>query len=74
MSRITIVVVALAMLSFVTPAFAADADCQALFDTRFKLFSVPSHSYTIETLPGGKSQSSEGIFANGAIYVVMKGK
>ena len=39
-----------------TPAPAADAACQTLFDTRFKLFSVPSHSYTIETLPGGKTQ------------------
>jgi hypothetical protein len=64
----------LAACSFSTPALGADAACQTLFDTRFKLFSVPSHSYTIETLPGGKSQSSEGIFANGAIYVLMKGK
>jgi hypothetical protein len=57
-----------------TPAPAADAACQTLFDTRFKLFSVPSHSYTIETFPGGKSQNSEAIFTNGTIYVLMRGK
>ncbi len=57
-----------------TAALAADAACQTLFDTRFKLFSAPSHSYTVEALPGGKSQTSEAIFANGAIYVLMKGK
>ena len=74
MSRITIVVIAFTIVSFVTPALAADAACQAVFDTRFKLFSVPSHSYTIETLPGGKSENHETIFANGAIYVLMKGK
>lgn len=64
----------LAACSLSTPALAADATCQTLFDTRFKLFSVPSHSYTIETLPGGKSQNSEAIFTNGAIYVLMRGK
>ena len=53
---------------------AADPACQPLFDTRFKLFSVPSHSYTVETLPGGNSRTSEAIFANGAIYILMKGK
>ena len=64
----------LAACSFSTPALGADAACQTLFDDRFKLFSVSSHSYTIETLPGGKSQTSEAIFTNGAIYVLMKGK
>ena len=60
--------------SFSTPVLAADAACQPLFDSRFKLFSVPTHSYTIETLPGGKSANSESIFVNGAIYVLMRGK
>ena len=41
MSRTTLAMVALAMFSLVTPALAADAACQTLFDTRFKLFSVP---------------------------------
>jgi hypothetical protein len=67
-------VAVLAACSLSTPAFAADAACQTLFDTRFKLFSVPSHSYTIETLQGGKTQNSEAIFTSDAIYVLMKGK
>lgn len=74
MSRKMIVVVALAIFSFVTPTLAADAACQPIFDTRFKLFSVPSHSYTIESVPGGKSRTSEAIFTDGAIYVLMRGK
>ena len=78
MSRLTwllaILVAVLAACSFTTPLFAADTDCQTLFNTRFKLFSVPSHSYTIQALPGGKSENSEAIFTNGAIYVLMKGK
>ena len=69
-----IVVVALAIFSFVTPALAADAACQPIFDTRFKLFSVPTHIYTVAALPGGKSQTSEAIYTNGAIYVLMNGK
>ena len=69
-----IVVVALAIFSFVTPALAADAACQPIFDTRFKLFSVPTHIYTVAALPGGKSQTSEAIYTNGAIYVLMSGK
>jgi hypothetical protein len=78
MSRFTcvllVVVAVLAGCWISTPAVAADAACRTLFDTRFKLFSVPSHSYTIEALPGGKSQNSEAIFTNGAIYVLMRGK
>ncbi|MGC2181881.1 MAG: hypothetical protein WA637_01215 [Terriglobales bacterium] len=64
----------LAVCSFSASLLAADNTCQTLFDTRLKLFSVPTHSYTTETLPGGKSQTSEAIFTNGAIYVFMKGK
>lgn len=64
----------LAACSSSTSAFAADAACKTLFDTRFKLFSVPSHSYTVEALPGGKTRTSEAIFTNGAIYVFVNGK
>ena len=49
--------VVLAACTLSTPVLAADAACQTLFDTRFKLFSVPSHSYTTEALPGGKSET-----------------
>lgn len=61
---------------FFLPAsvFAADADCQTRFNTRFKLFSVPTHSYTVKALPGGKSETSETIFASGAIYFLARGK
>jgi hypothetical protein len=64
----------LAFCSFSASALAADTTCQTLFDTRLRLFKVSSHSYTTETLPGGKTQTSEAIFANDAIYVLMKGK
>ncbi len=74
MSRKRIVVAALAIFSFVTPALAVDAACQTLFDTRFKLFSVPTHIYTVIAPPGGKSQTSEVMYTNGAIYVLTKGK
>jgi hypothetical protein len=70
----TLVAAVLAAFFLPASAFATDAECKTLFDTRFKLFSVPSHSYTVETLPGGRSRTSEGIFVNGAIYVLMNGK
>src|SRR6266481_2148912 len=74
MPQATIAMAVLAIFSFAAPALAADAACQPMFDSRFKLFSVPTHSYTIETLPGGKSENGEAIFANGAIYDLMRGK
>jgi hypothetical protein len=74
MRLLLILAVIFAACASSTPALAVDAACQTLFDTRFKLFSVPSHSYTIDTLLGGKTQTSEAIFANGAIYVLMRGK
>jgi hypothetical protein len=70
----TLVAAVLAAFFLPASAFATDAECKTLFDTRFKLFSVPSHSYTVETLPGNRSRTSEGIFVNGAIYVLMNGK
>lgn len=65
---------ALAICSFVTPAFAADAACQRMFDAATKLLTVPAHSYTTEILPGGKSHTAELIYANGAIYLNLRGK
>ena len=54
-----------------TPAVAAaDAACQPIFDAATKIFAVPTHSYTAETLPGGKSRNAEAIYANNAIYVL----
>lgn len=58
-----------------TPAVAAaDAACQPLFDAATKIFAVPTHSYTTETLPGGKSRNAEAIYANNAIYILYNGK
>jgi len=66
--------VSLAALSCSAPLFAADAACQPMFDSTLKLFSVPAHSYTVETMPGGKSRNSEAVYANGMIYINMNGK
>lgn len=58
-----------------TPAVAAaDAACHPIFDAATKIFAVPTHSYTAETLPGGKSRNAEAIYANNAIYILYNGK
>ena len=53
---------------------AADAACQPIFDAATKIFAVPTHSYTAESLPGGKSRNAEAIYANNAIYIFYNGK
>ena len=53
---------------------AADAACQPIFDAATKIFAVPTHSYTAEALPGGKSRNAEAIYANNAIYILYNGK
>jgi hypothetical protein len=55
-------------------AFAADPACQPVFDAAAKIFAVPTHSYTTQTLPGGKSRTAEAIYANNAIYLFYNGK
>jgi hypothetical protein len=58
-----------------TPAVAAaDATCQPMFDAATKIFAVPTHSYTAETLPGGKTRNAEAIYTNNAIYIFYNGK
>ena len=74
MSRKTIAVVALTIFSFVTPALAADAVCQTIFDAATKIFAVPTHAYTTQILPGGKSRNIEAIYTNNAIYASDNGK
>jgi hypothetical protein len=76
MSRLSIAIgTALwAALSLSIPVFAADAVCQVLFDAMSKKFTVPSHGYMTEAAPGGKSKTSEIIYANGAIYLNLDGK
>jgi len=53
---------------------AADAACEPVFDAATKIFAVPTHSYTAETSPGGKSRNAEAIYANNAIYIFYNGK
>jgi hypothetical protein len=68
-------VVLMAACCVSTPGFAAaDAACQPIFDAATKIFAVPTHSYTAETLPGGKSRNGETIYANNAIYILYNGK
>jgi hypothetical protein len=76
MSRLSIAVgtTLLTALAFSIPVFAADAGCQVLFDAMTKKFTVPSHGYMTEAVPGGKSKTSEIIFANGVIYLTHDGK
>jgi hypothetical protein len=74
--RLTIAVLAVFGLGFAfsARAIAADAACQPMFDSATKIFSVPTHSYSTKTLPGGKSRVAEAIYINGAIYILMDGK
>ncbi len=62
------------LLFLSTPALAVDAACQPFVDSTVKRFSVPSHTYTTEALPGGKSRNAEAIYANNAIYIFYNGK
>ena len=57
-----------------TPAFAADPACQPVFDAATKIFAVPTHAYTTQSLPGGKSRNIEAIYTNNAIYLLYNGK
>ncbi len=52
---------------------AADAACQPIFDASTKIFAVPTHAYTTQTLPGGKSRNVEAIYTNNAIYITYNG-
>jgi hypothetical protein len=72
---LTVLAVALSSPLFLAPsALAADAACQPGFDATTKLFTAAVHSYTNETLPGGRSSSGEAIYVNGGIYINLRGK
>jgi hypothetical protein len=74
-SLLTVRAVALSSALFLSSsALAADAACQPGFDATTKLFTVAAHSYTNETLSGGKSSTGEAIYVNGAIYINLRGK
>jgi hypothetical protein len=71
-SRLPVAMAAVFFLS--VAAWAADTACQPGLDAAIKLLTVPVHAHTIETLHGGKSKTSEGIYINGAIYINVNGK
>lgn len=65
----------LVVLFLSTPALAVDPACQTMFDAQMKLVTaMPHHSYTTQTMPGGKSKTSEAIHFNGTIYINYNGK
>jgi hypothetical protein len=71
-SRLPVAMAAVFFLS--VAAWAGDTACQPGLDAAIKLLTVPVHVHTIETLHGGKSKTSEGIYMNGAIYINVNGK
>lgn len=60
------------------PVAAAPADaCQTVFEAMTKVVTVPHHIYTTMSgslQPGGKTNTTEQIYAGGVIYVMMQGK
>ncbi|HLY59836.1 MAG TPA: hypothetical protein VKV95_03630 [Terriglobia bacterium] len=50
-----------------------DSGCQAALDAGNKLYTTPYHMYGAETV-NGKPVNTEGIFAGGALYVLVNGK
>lgn len=56
------------------PAIHAEDDCKVVFDAGDKLTGTPHHGYTTRTLPGGKTEVTEDISVDGAIYVQVRGK
>lgn len=64
-------------LAAVRPARAAAVDpaCKPVLDSLAKQYSTPVHLYMtqVAAFRGGKPQSSESIFAGGAIYIQVRG-
>ncbi len=55
---------------------AVDAACKPALDAILKQISTPTHIYATESSSrhGGKPQTHESIYANGAIYVQVRGQ
>ena len=64
------------MVSPISRGFAADAECQPLFDAMNRLFKTPSHQYLKQTnsITGDKAVASEIINDGNALYVMVDGK
>jgi hypothetical protein len=64
----------LLLISLPASASTTDSDCQPVFDAAMKVLNTPAHLYSTTTLRGGKTQVTETIYVNGAIYVNYDGK
>ena len=60
-------------LSFGT-CFASSPACQAVLDAVTKVYTIPVHLYTFSATSGGKTSSSEIIYANNFTYVQANGQ
>jgi len=69
----TFSVISLLLMLQAVPARAADP-CQPVFDALMKVAATPSHSYTTQTVDGGKAAQAETIYANGQKYIQVRGK
>ena len=72
--KISTLVLAITTIAFdVSSAHAADS-CQPVFDALTKVATTPNHSYTTNTVNGGKPAEAETIFDNGQKYIRVRGK
>lgn len=60
----------------VSHGFAADAECQPLFDAMNRLFKTPSHQYLKQTnsITGDKAVASEIVNDGNAMYIMVDGQ
>lgn len=66
----------LAVLLISAPALAANSSCQPVFDAITKIVTTPSHSYSTQTaaFANGQTRTTETIYVQGKIYMLVKGK
>lgn len=68
-------VTCLLLAAFAASPFANAADaCDALYNAGIKSVQTPHHVYSTRSMPSGKVQTSEAIFAAGNEYLLMDGK
>lgn len=74
--RATVCLVSILAMAPVSRGFAAEAECQPLFDAMNRLFKTPSHQYLKQTnsITGDKAVASEIINDGKALYVMVGGK
>jgi hypothetical protein len=69
-----LVVVALVSVFFGLKCRAASPACQAILEAVTKVYTTPVHLYTSSATSGGKTSSSETIYANHSTYVLVNGQ